>query len=435
MGNFYKKTVRDVELRGKRVLLRADYNVPINDGKIADDYRLRQSLLTIDYILKQSPEQLVIISHLGRPKSAADKECSLFPVAKRLADLLGQKVDFMPECVGQKTSDELRSLPPGRISLLENLRFHPEEEKNDKDFAKEIVETTAADVFVQDGFGVVHRAHASTEAITHLLPSVAGLLLETEVETINKVMNSPERPLTAVIGGAKISDKIDVLNRFLEIADCVAIGGALANNFLHVQKFDTGQSLVEPETYAIAKEVIAKARRIERERQFNFIIPVDVVVSTDASGRARTRIVDLAAHTVADIEAYPKKPQARAYTLLAGEKIFDIGPISAGVIAGAVSLSKTVIWSGPLGVAETHGIAGAAAPFGHGTKLVVDAMISSSNSHANKPFSVVGGGDTVSYVENQGLVQDFNHVSTGGSASLELMAGNKLPGVEALENK
>jgi phosphoglycerate kinase len=248
-------------------------------------------------------------------------------------------------------------------------------------------------------------------------------------------MQNPKHPLTAVVGGAKISDKIDILNRFIDIADCVAVAGAMGNNFLLAEGYGLGQSLVEAEVLATTKEILERARTAERERDFNFLMPVDVVVSTARDGSQPTRVVDLASHTLADITAYPKKPEASAYTIGANEMMLDIGPISAAYIAGAIRLSQTVIWNGACGVTETKGIAGASAPFAHGTRMIVDAMIGASNQHQSKPFSLVGGGDTVGYVESEGLVDDFNHVSTGGGASLDLMAGKSLPGVEVLLDK
>lgn len=432
---FDKKTVRDINLKNKRVLMRADYNVPLVNGRIEDDYRLRQSLATIRYILAQQPACLVLISHLGRPKGEVKKDLSLAPVAKRLDQLLGEDVKFVNDCVGPGVKEVLANLPVGSLALLENLRFHPEEEKNDKDFARSIVEATGAEVFVADGFGVVHRAHASTEAITDFLPSVAGLLLEHEIDTITRVMAEPERPLVAVVGGAKISDKIAVLQKLIDIADCVAIGGALANDFLRAQRVKVGASLVDDGSLSLAKDILAVAAKTEEKRNFKFLVPGDVVAAKDFSGRAPTRVVDITDHALADIQNYPKTPPATSHSVAAHEKILDIGPVSAARIAGAINLSRTVIWSGTLGMTEVTGIAGARDPFGHGTRTVAQAMIGESNHHANKPFSVVGGGDTVAYVETQGMVDDFNHVSTGGSASLELMAGKKLPGVEALVSK
>ena len=432
---FTKKTIKDIDLKGKRVLLRAEYNVPVKDGQISDGYRITQSLPTIQYILQQEGSSLVIVSHLGRPDGKPDPALSLAPVARRLSELLGKEVAFATDCIGDAAKSAAGSLAAGGVLLLENLRFHPEEEKDDPVFAKALVDASGAQVFVQDGFGVVHRAHASTDAITKLLPSVAGLLLEKEIDTITQVMQKPARPLVAVVGGAKISDKIDVLKKLIELSDCVAVTGALANDFLISQGYIIGKSLSEPESLEVAKETLELARTVEKQREFSFLVPRDVVVSTDMKGNTPTRVVDLAHNTLADIEAYPKIPAPAAYTIGAEEMILDIGPMSAAYIAGAIKMSKTVVWAGPCGVTETKGLAGAHDPFAHGTHTVVEAMIGDSNSRPNKPFSLVGGGDTAAYVESEGLVADFNHVSTGGSASLDLMSGKNLPGVDALMNK
>ena len=432
---FTKKTVKDIDLKHKRVLLRADYNVPVKDGKISDDYRIKQSVETIKYIWEQYESSIVIISHLGRPDGKPAPEFSLKPVAKRLEELLGKPVEFAADTIGPKAKAACEGLKPGQILLLENVRFDGREEKNSKDYAKELVETTKAEVFVQDGFGVVHRAHATTEAITHLLPSVAGLLLAREVETIEKAVKDPARPLVSVVGGAKISDKIEVLNKLIEISEVVAVVGAMANIFLIAEKFKVGKSLADREELGIAKDILVHVRREEKRRNFNFLLPIDVVVSKKMDGTAATRLVDLAANNLADIQAYPKLPKRSAYTVGEDEIILDVGPISAAMIAGTIKLSNTVIWNGPCGVTETKGIAGAHDPFAHATHTIMDAMIGTSNQHINKPFSLVGGGDTVSYVEKQGMTEDFSHVSTGGGASLELIAGHKLPGVEALQDK
>jgi phosphoglycerate kinase len=432
---FNKKTVKDIDLKGKRVLLRADYNVPVENGVISDDYRIKQSLPTIKYILEQTGSSLVIVSHLGRPKGPDDKEFSLKPVAAHLAKLLGKEVKLAPDCIGDETKKMAAELKPGQILLFENVRFHPQEEKNDSAFAKAIFEASGAKIFVQDGFGVVHRAHATTDAITKLLPSVAGLLLAAEIKAITSVMEKPEHPLVAVIGGAKISDKIDFLNRLIDLADCVAVAGAMANDFLLAQGIKVGKSLVEPGVMDTAHEVLQRAHTVALKRPFSFLVPVDVVVSSEMDGTAPTRVVDLSSHSLADIEAYPKTPKPAAYTVGADEMILDIGPLSASRIAGVMAFAKTVIWNGPCGVTEVKGIAGAPSPYAHGTKLVVDAMIGSGSRDKNKPFSLVGGGDTAAYVETEGLLDDFNHVSTGGGASLDLMSGYKLPGVEALLNK
>jgi 3-phosphoglycerate kinase len=432
---FDKKTVKDIDLKHKRVLVRADYNVPVKDHKISDDYRIKQSVQTIKYIWEQYESSIVIISHLGRPDGKPSREFSLQPVAVRLTELLGKKVMFVADTIGTDAKTACEQLKPGQILLLENLRFDEREEKNDKSYAQEIVDTTKADVFVQDGFGVVHRAHASTDAITKLLPSVAGLLLEKEVATIEKVIKEPTKPLVSVVGGAKISDKIEVLNKLIDISDCVAVVGAMANDFLLADKVDVGKSMVEKEVLATTRDILARARAEEAKRNFNFLVPVDVVVSKSPDGRRPTRIVDVSADNIADIQAYPKRPKPADYTVGKDEMILDIGPASAAQIAGVVKMAETVIWNGTCGVTEAKGIAGAHDPFAHGTHTIMEAMIGPSNRHANKPFTLVGGGDTVSYVEQQGLTDDFSFVSTGGGATLELISGHKLPGVEALPDK
>src|SRR5882757_8974730 len=277
--SFQKKTIRDIDLDGKTVLLRADYNVPLKDGKITDDYRIQQSLPTIKVLLEHNVK-LIICSHLGRPDGKPgkpDPAMSLFPVAKRLKELLDRDVEFATDCVGERAKKAAESLQPGQVLLLENLRFHPEEEQNDEGFAKALA--SLAEIFVQDGFGVVHRAHASTEAITHYLPSVAGLLLEKEVDTITNVMENPKRPLLAVIGGAKIADKIDILHKFIDIADYVAIGGAMANTFLVAEGVDVAASLYDNDELSVAKDVMTKAKAKAADQPFVFALPHDAVVA------------------------------------------------------------------------------------------------------------------------------------------------------------
>ena len=424
---FTKQTIHNVNLKGKTVLLRADYNVPLSsDGKITDDYRIKQSLPTIQAIL-DAGAKLIICSHLGRPAGPNDLANSLFPVAKRLQQLLNRDVAFATNCIGEPADKAAKSLQAGQVLLLENLRFHPEEEANDAAFAKRLA--SLADVFVQDGFGVVHRAHASTEAITHFLPSVAGLLLAKEVDTITKVMEQPERPLMAIVGGAKIADKIDVLHRFIEIADFVAVGGAMANTFLAAKGINIGGSLFDKHDLPVSRDIMRKAGLEAKKRPFVFALPHDGVVASKIDPAAETRIVDWSAHVIADIENYPHRAPVSARQLHGHELILDIGPFSGSFIAGGIQLAKTVIWNGTMGVTETASLRGPVGPFAHGTELVVDALL---GEFGHKPFTVVGGGDTVGYVESKGLVKAFGHVSTGGGASLELMAGRKLPGVEAL---
>lgn len=426
---FTKKTIKDIDLRGKRVLLRADYNVPIKDGVITDDYRITQSLPTVEYILEQGAK-LIICSHLGRPDGKRSETDSLKPVAERLTRKLHKKVLFAADTVGDDAHAKLAELQDGQALLLENLRFNAEEEANDDAFGKALADF--ADVFVQDGFGVVHRAHASTDAVTRHVPSVAGFLLEREVDTITNVMEAPRRPLVAIVGGAKISDKIEILHRLIDIADLVAVGGAMANTFLAAEGIDVAKSLVEKDAIPVAKEIIAKAKAKSKEKPFVFYLPQDGVVSDKIDKHTTTRIVDWYEHVTADIESYPKRAPRSVSELKDDELILDIGPSSGSFIAGSIQLANTVLWNGTMGVTETPSMQGPIGPFAHGTDRIVEAML---GEYGHKPFVVVGGGDTVGYVESQNLVGAFGHVSTGGGASLELMSGRKLPGVEALEDK
>jgi phosphoglycerate kinase len=427
---FTKKTVRDIEVRDKRVLLRADYNVPLDDrGHITDDYRIKQSLPTLQYLLEHDA-RLIICSHLGRPAGKVVPSLSLFPVAKRLKELLGQDVEFVPDCVGDRVTKAAENLKPGQVLLLENVRFHPEEEAKDADFAKQLA--SLADVFVQDAFGVVHHAAVSVSELPKYLPGVAGLLLEKEVDTITSVMEHPARPLLAVIGGAKIADKIDVLHKFIDIADFVAIGGAMANTFLLAEGVHIGASLADRGDLPTAKDILEKARAKAKKQSFVFYLPQDGVVAHKLDKASPTRIVDWSAHVIADIENYPKRPPHTSRYVREDEMILDIGPFSASFIAGGMQLAQTVVWNGTMGVTETEGLQGPIGPYAHGTDLIMEAM---TGQFGHRPYTLVGGGDTVGYVEERKLVSAFNHVSTGGGASLELMAGRKLPGVEALMNK
>jgi len=431
---FTKKTVRDIDIAGKTVIVRVDFNVPLDEnGIITDDYRIRQALPTIEHV-RGLGARVVLISHLGRPSGPGDAANSLMPCATRLSDLLHLPVKFATDCIGDAAKSVVDSLQPGEVALLENLRYHPEEEANDEAFAKALA--SLGDVFVQDGFGVVHRAHASTEAITHFLPSVSGFLLEREVDTITNAMEAPDRPLAVVIGGAKISDKIELLDIFIDRADYVAVVGAMANTFLMAEGVEVGASLVERDALDTAKRVLEKARARMQKDRFTFYLPHDVVVAKKVDNTLPTRVVDINAHTWADITAYPKQPIAEAYTIESDEWILDVGPITAGSIAGALKLAHTAVWNGTAGVTETKGLNGAADPYAHGTKTIAEALVGEHAGEKNKPFTVVGGGDTVGFVESvDGLRERLGHVSTGGGASLELMAGKKLPGVEALLNK
>lgn len=429
---FQKKTLFDYDIDGKRVLVRADYNVPLSsDGTITSDYRITQSIATIK-ALQEKGCKIIICSHLGRPKSSEDTQFSLKPVAKKLSELLSQPVLFVNDCVGEEVAKSADSLQSGEILLLENLRFYEEEESNDSDFAQNIVNSCKAEVFVQDGFGVVHRAHASTDAIARIIPAVSGLLLEKEVDTITNIMQDPKKPLMAVIGGSKIADKIDILNIFIEKADVVAVGGAMANTFLKAHGVEVGDSLVDDNEIDIAKDLIEKARNQSKNRDFVFYLPQDGVVATEIDSKTSTRIVDWDAHVIAEIESYPSKPETSSGKVEDSEKILDIGPFSGAFIAGAMQLVDTVVWNGTMGVTETKALNGPIGPFSHGTEIIIDALV---GQYGHKPFSLIGGGDTTGYIEQRNMTDMFNHVSTGGGASLELMSGKDLPGVIVLWDK
>ena len=424
---FTKKTVKDYDLEGKIVLVRTDYNVPMDhEGRISDDYRIRKSIPTIQYLLDKNCT-IVLCSHLGRPTGPKNKDLSLKPIAAHLAKLLDKPVHFVSNCVGDEAEKARIELKPGQILMLENLRFHSQEEANDDEFAKQLAYN--AEVFIQDGFGVVHRAHASTVGITKFLPSIAGLLLFDEVNTLTEAMLNPKRPLVAIVGGAKIKDKIDILKRFLDLADILIVGGAMANTFNLAKGVDIGSSLVDKTELSLANEIIDLARQKQRTDKFTFYIPQDGVVSDNLMNPSYTRIVDWDSHVVADVESYPRQPKLFSYTIKKTEKILDIGPFSGAFIAGSIQLANTVLWNGPLGVTETKAKIGPIGPFSHGTELVIEALL---GDYGTKPFSIIGGGDTVGYLEGLKLEDSFGHVSTGGGASLDLLSGKKLPGVEVL---
>ena len=410
--------------------MRVDYNVPLDDkGVITDDYRIEKSLPTIQYLLEQNCK-IILCSHLGRPEGKRDTRYSLKPCAERLGELLDKPVAFAEDCIGENTEKTVNELQAGQILMLENVRFNPGEESNDEGFAKQLA--SYADVFVQDAFGVVHHGAASVSEIPKHIPGVAGLLLEKEVDTITNVMENPNRPLMAVIGGSKIEDKIDILNRLVDIADFVVVGGAMANTFLLAEGIQVGKSKADPDEVPLAKEIIEKAKKKASEQRFVFYLPQDGVVAKSVDGTVETRIVDWDAHVIANIESYPRRPERFASEVAEDEMILDVGPFSGAFIAGGMQLANTVIWNGALGVTETEGIQGPVGPFAHGTETLVEAML---GEFGHKPFTVLGGGDTVGYIEDRKLTDSFNHVSTGGGASMELMSGKQLPGVEALLNK
>lgn len=404
---FPYQTIRDVDVAGKTVLMRADYNVPLNgDGSIADDYRIDMSLPTVKYLIDRGVK-LVLISHLGRPRGQVNLKYSLAPVAVALSAKLKKPVTFIDDCVGEAVTAASDRMQPGDVILLQNLRFHAGEETNDRAFAEDLVRSSRANLFVQDGFGVVHRAHASTSAITEFLPSVAGLLLEREYVAIKSATDNPERPLTAVLGGAKISDKMPLVRRFINIADNVVIGGAMANNFLKYLGYNVADSLVEPAADDMVKQIIEEAQaKYGAAYDEHFVLPRDVAVSETG---------EMAAPRV---ELLPDRVGGSM-------KILDIGEKTMDAIDRLVESSKTVIWNGTLGMAEQTN-------FAHGSARLALAL-------AKHPeiTSVIGGGDTADFVRHWDARggSSFTHVSTGGGASLELMAGDTLPGIAALMPK
>jgi 3-phosphoglycerate kinase len=401
---FNKKTLTTVPIEGNTVLLRADYNVPLkDDGTIADDFRIRASLPTIEYLLKNNCK-VVIISHLGRPEGR-DASLSLEPVAVRLSRLLKMPVHFVNETVGDRVKMAVKRAPKRSVVILENLRFDPREEANDEEFAKQLAAASGARYFVQDGFGVVHRAHASTDAIEHYLPGVAGFLLEREVTTITNAMKAPERPLIAVMGGAKVSDKIALVQRFVEVADRIIIGGAMANTFLAYKGYDMGKSKVESGQEKVLDAIYtAAARKVGEKNVDEFImLPEDLAVTNNISAAASRLVVGVDALEPDDIA-------------------LDIGDATSAAMADSIASAKTVIWNGTLGYAELP-------KFAKGSAQLAEALASNSDI-----TSIIGGGDTADFVQHWDKKEgaSFTHVSTGGGASLELMAGEKLPGVESL---
>lgn len=402
--SFSKLTIRDVPIHDKVVLVRADYNVPLADGKISDDLRIRASLPTLEYLRAQGCK-IIVMSHLGRPDGVVNPGYSLAPVAERLGELLGQGVTFVDMCYGDKVKQAVKATRPGDVVLLENLRFHPEEEANDSAFAGRIAKSSGARYLVQDGFGVVHRAHASTEAIAHFLPSVAGLLLAKEMTLISDAMQSPARPLTAILGGAKVSDKIQVIDAFIDVADTILIGGAMANTFLAYKGYDMGASKCETGQEKVLNAIYAAARDKVGESQVDkfIVLPEDVAVGTsvEVSEPRAVKSVDMLAHD---------------------DMALDIGDKAIERFVKVVEQSSTVVWNGPVGLAELPN-------FAHGSARIALALA----SHP-KICSIVGGGDTADFVLkwDGGTGESFTHISTGGGASLDLMAGKKLPGVEAL---
>ncbi|MFB4210444.1 phosphoglycerate kinase [Shouchella sp. JSM 1781072] len=392
-----KKTLHDYELQGKIVFCRVDFNVPMKDGAITDETRIKAAIPTIQY-LKEQGAKVLLASHLGRPKGEVVEELRLAPVAKRLGELLGQEVQAVKEAHGSEVEKAVSSMNNGDIAVLENVRFYPGEEKNDAELAKAFA--NVADLYVNDAFGAAHRAHASTEGIAQYLPSAAGFLMEKELDVLGKALETPERPFTAVIGGAKVKDKIGVIDHLLDKVDNLIIGGGLAYTFVKAQGHEVGKSLLEEDKIDLAKQFMQKAK----DKGVNFYMPEDVIVADDFSDDANKKEVAIT-EIPADWEA------------------LDIGPKTAKTYANVLKESKLVIWNGPMGVFELES-------FAKGTKAIADAL-----AEAEGTYSVIGGGDSAAAVEKFGLAEKMSHISTGGGASLEFMEGKDLPGVVALSDK
>ena len=392
-----KKSVKDVDLKGKRVFCRVDFNVPMQDGQITDETRILAALPTIQYLQEQGAK-LILASHLGRPKGKVVEELRLTPVAKRLSEKLGQEVKKADEAFGDSVKALISEMTEGDVLLLENVRFYPGEEKNDPELAKQFAEL--ADIYVNDAFGAAHRAHASTEGIAHYIPAVSGFLMDKELATIGKALSNPERPFTAIIGGAKVKDKIGVIDHLLDIVDNLIIGGGLAYTFIKAQGHEIGQSLLEEDKIDLAKSFIEKAKK----KGVNFYMPIDAVIADRFAEDANAKNVS--------IEEIPADWQA-----------LDIGPKTAELYGNVIQNSKLVIWNGPMGVFEFD-------LFANGTKAVAQSLADSKDT-----YSIIGGGDSAAAVEKFHLADQMSHISTGGGASLEFMEGKELPGVTALNDK
>lgn len=388
-----KKTVKDIDLKNKRVLMRVDFNVPMQDGKVTDDKRIRAALPTIKYILDQDAS-LILMSHLGRPKSASDSEFSLRAASETLSSLIESPVQMAPDCVGDEVEKMAKALKPKQVLMLENTRYHAEEEKNDTEFAKKLA--SLGEVYVNDAFGSAHRAHASTEGVAKFLPAVSGFLMESELEYLGKAVANPEHPYIAILGGAKISDKILVVETLLAKCDKLIIGGGMANTFLSAQGLNMQDSLVEKESIETAKNILSKSA-------YKLILPVDAVIADKFDANANTQTVD--------VDAIP-----------AGWRMLDVGPKTIELYKQALQDAKLVVWNGPVGVFEMP-------KFAEGTFALAKMLAESQAT------TVIGGGDSASAVKKAGVAKQMTHVSTGGGASLEFLEGKELPGVAALLDK
>ncbi len=396
-----KLTIKDLDLRGKRVFIRVDFNVPLKDGVVTDDTRIRETLPTLKLAIEKGG-RLVLASHLGRPKGGPEPKYSLKPAAKKLEELLGKPVAFAGDCVGTEAEAKSKALKDGDVLVLENVRFHPEEEKNDEAFSKQLA-SLCDGVFVCDAFGSAHRAHASVVGITKFVKqAAAGLLMEKEIAYIGKAISDPARPFIAILGGAKVSDKIEVVENLMKIADAMLIGGGMAYTFLKAQGLPIGKSLVEADKIDLAKKILADAK----QKNFKFLLPSDHVIAPEFKP-------DAPAITV-DVSATP------------GDQMgLDIGPKTIAAYKAEIAKSKTIVWNGPMGVFEMPA-------FAKGTLEIAKAVAAATTAGA---ISIIGGGDSVAAVHQSGVAKQISHISTGGGASLEYLGGRKLPGVEALTNK
>jgi len=395
-----KKTIRDIDLAGKRVLVRVDFNVPFDsERRITDDTRIRAALPTIRYVLDQGAA-VILMSHLGRPDGKVVDTFRLAPVAQRLSDLLGRPVEMATDCIGPQVEAQATALQPGQVLLLENLRFHKQEEKNDADFARQLA--ALGEVYVNDAFGTAHRAHASTEGVTQYIPGVAGFLMEKEINFLGSALEHPRRPFASLMGGAKVSDKIAVLERLISMVDSVLIGGGMANTFLKAEGYEMGDSLVEESKLDVARDLVAKAQ----QRGIAFVLPIDVVVADRFAADAQYQVVS---H-----DAVPK-----------GWRIMDIGPKTIVAFSKVLADAQTIVWNGTLGVAEMP-------TFAKGTNSIIEILAQRTRAGAT---TIIGGGDSAAAVEEADAAEKMTHVSTGGGASLEFLEGRVLPGVAALQDK
>ncbi|MCM3711969.1 phosphoglycerate kinase [Sporosarcina luteola] len=391
-----KQTIKDIELNGKRVFCRVDFNVPMENGEVTDDTRIRAAVPTIEFMAEKGAK-VILASHLGRPKGEVNEDMRLTAAGARLSELLGKNVKKLDASIGEEVEQAVADMKAGDIILLENVRFHAGEEKNDPELAKNFADL--ADVFVNDAFGAAHRAHASTAGIAEFIPAVSGFLLEKELEVLGKALSNPERPFTAIIGGAKVKDKIGVIDNLLDNVDHLLIGGGLSYTFTRAQGYETGNSLVEEDKIELAKSFIQKAK----EKNVKLHLPIDAVVADAFSESANVKTVK--------IDEIPE-----------GWMGLDIGPETAELYADVIRNSKLILWNGPMGVFEME-------PFAAGTKKVALAMAET------EAYTVIGGGDSAAAVEKFDVADKMDHVSTGGGASLEFMEGKELPGVTALNDK